>query len=89
MSGSSRSLYLFIRRVIRHPSNYRSVPHLSTTNKILFKLLLSRSTPYAEEIIGDDQCGFRSNISTNDQIFCIRQILEKNGNKMKQYINYL
>jgi hypothetical protein len=34
-------------------------------------------TQYAEEIIGDHQCGFRRNMSTTDQIFCIRQILEK------------
>jgi hypothetical protein len=30
-----------------------------------------------DEIIGDHQCGFRRNRSTTDQIFCIRQILEK------------
>ena len=34
--------------------------------------------PYAEEVIGDHQCGFRLNRSTTDHIFCIRQILEKN-----------
>jgi hypothetical protein len=28
------------------------------------------------EIIGDHQCGLRSNRSTTDHIFCIRQILE-------------
>ena len=33
--------------------------------------------PYAKEIIGDHQCGFRRNRSTIDHIFCIRQILEK------------
>jgi hypothetical protein len=36
-----------------------------------------KTTPYAEEIIGDHQCGFRCNRSTTDHIFCIRQILEK------------
>jgi hypothetical protein len=30
-----------------------------------------------DAIIGDHQCGFRRNRSTTDQIFCIRQILEK------------
>jgi sorting nexin-29 len=34
-------------------------------------------TPYAEEIIGDHQCGFRHSRSTTDHIFSIRQILEK------------
>jgi len=45
--------------------------------KNLCNILLSRLTPYAEEIIGVHQCGFRSNRPTTDHIFCIRQILEK------------
>src|SRR5215468_9471518 len=40
-------------------------------------ILLSRLIPYAEEIIGDHQRGFRRNRSTTDHIFCILQILEK------------
>jgi len=42
--------------------------------KILSNILLSRLTPYAEDIIGDHQCGFRCNRSTTDHIFCICQI---------------
>ena len=38
--------------------------------------LLSRLTPYSEEIIEDHQCGFWRNRSTTDRIICIRQILE-------------
>ena len=45
MGGRSRSMYLFIRKVMRHCSNYRGMPLLSTTNKILINFLLSRSTP--------------------------------------------
>jgi len=44
---------------------------------ILSNILLSRLSPYTEEIIGDHQCGFRRNRSTTDHMFCIRQILEK------------
>ena len=58
-------------------SNYRSISLLSTTYKIFCNILLSDLTPYAEEIIGDHQCGFQCNRSTTDHIFCIRQILEK------------
>ena len=58
-------------------SNYRGISLLPTTYKILSNILLSRLTPYAAEIIGDHQCGFRRNMSTTDHIFCIRQILEK------------
>jgi len=50
---------------------------LPTTYKILSNILLSRLTPYAEEIIGDHQCGLRRNRSTTDQLFYIRQMLEK------------
>ena len=39
--------------------------------------MLSRLTPYAQEIIGDHQCGFRCNRSTTDYVSCIHQILEK------------
>jgi len=62
---------------------------LSTTYKMVSNILLSRLTPYAEEIIGDHQCEFRRSRSTTDHIICIRQILEKkNGNTMKQCIIY-
>ena len=50
---------------------------MPTTYKILSNILLSRLIPYAEEVIGDHQCGFQRNRSTTDHIFCIRQILEK------------
>ena len=50
---------------------------MSTTYRILPNILLSKLTPYAEEIIVDHQCVFRSNRSTADRIFCIRKILEK------------
>ena len=51
---------------------------MPTTYKILSNILLSRLIPYAKEIIGDHQCGFRRNRSTIDHISCIRQIIEKN-----------
>jgi hypothetical protein len=74
-------------------SNYRGISLLSTSYKILSNILLSRLTPYVDEIIGDHQCEFRRNPSTTDQIFCIRQILEKkweyNGSSMGLYISYL
>jgi hypothetical protein len=58
-------------------SNYRGIPLLSTSYKILSIILLSRLRPYIDKIIGDHQCGFQRNRPTTDQIFCIRQILEK------------
>ena len=57
--------------------NYRGISLLSTSYKIFSNIHLPRMTPYANEIVGEYQCGFRSNRSTVDHIFSIRQILEK------------
>jgi hypothetical protein len=56
-------------------NNYRGISLLPATYKILSNILLSRLIPYAEEMIGDNQCGLRHNRSTTDHIICIRQIL--------------
>ena len=58
-------------------NNYRGISLLPTTYKMLSNILLSMLMPYAEEFIGDHQCGFQRNRSTTDHIFCISQILEK------------
>ena len=39
-------------------NNYRGISLLSTPYKILSNIVLSRLTPYVEEIILDDQRGF-------------------------------
>jgi len=65
------------KRDKRDCNNYSGISLLPATYKILSNILLSRLTPYAKEIIGDHQCGFRRNRSTIDHIFCFRQILEK------------
>jgi len=58
-------------------STYRGISLLLTTYKILPNILLSGLTPYAENIIGDHQCGFRRSKSTTDHVLCICQILQK------------
>jgi hypothetical protein len=44
---------------------------------MLSNIPISKSTPYADEIIRDHQCGFQCYRSTTNYIFCICQILEK------------
>ena len=44
---------------------------------LLSNIMLSSLIPYAKEIFGYHQCGFRRNRSTIDHKFRIRQILEK------------
>jgi Mg2+/citrate symporter len=67
--------------------NYLSL--LPTTYKVLLNILPSELTPYVKKITGVYHCEFRRNVSTTDHIYCIRQILEKNGTIMGQYISYL
>jgi hypothetical protein len=69
-------------------NNYREISLLSTSHKMLSNILLSRLSPYVDDASGDNQCGFRRNRSTSDQIVCIRQILEKSGSNIRQYISY-
>jgi len=76
-SERSQSWCLFIRNVI---VLIIDAYHFRQLHKILCNILLSRLTPYAEEILGAHQCGYRRNRSTTDHIFCICKIL---GGKKK------
>jgi hypothetical protein len=68
-------------------SNYRRISLLSTSYKILSNILLSRLSPYIDEIFGDHLCEFRRNRSTTE-IFCIRQILEKKWEYTELFIDF-
>lgn len=57
--------------------NYRGVSLLCVAYKIFTDLLRQRITPYVEENIGQYQGGFRRGKSTIDQLFIVRQIMEK------------
>ena len=57
--------------------NYRGICVLPTGYKILVKLIYQRLQEYTEEILGEYQAGFRRGRGTSDQIFILRQILEK------------
>jgi hypothetical protein len=73
-------------------NNSRGISLLSTAYKIVSNILLARLTPYVNEVIGDHQCGFRRNRSITNQIFYIRQILEKkweyNGTVHQLFIDF-
>jgi hypothetical protein len=73
-------------------NNYQGISLLSTAYKILSNILLARLNPYVNEIVGDHQCGFRRSRPTMDQIFYIRQVLEKkweyNGTVHQLFIDF-
>ena len=57
--------------------NYRGICLLSIGYKIFAKILYKRLNTHCERVLGDYQAGFRKSRSTVDQIFILRQILEK------------
>lgn len=58
-------------------NNYRGITLLSVVYKTLTTVIRNRLDPHVEAIVGEYQCGFRRNRSTSDQIFSIRQMMEK------------
>jgi hypothetical protein len=73
-------------------SNYRGLSFLSTSYKILSNILLARLSPYADEIMGEHQCGFWGKRSTTEQISYIQQIMEEewvyNGTVLQLFIDF-
>lgn len=58
-------------------NNYREISLLNTTYKVFAKILLGRLQPFADECVGEYQCGFRKGKSTMDQLSVIGQIIGK------------
>ena len=57
--------------------NYRTISLISRSSKVILKVILNRLNPQAEEIIAEEQAGFRTGRSTTELIFKIRILLEK------------
>ena len=58
-------------------TNYRGISLLPSVYKVLSKILSSRLEPHTEAFLSDYQAGFRRQRSTSDQLFSIRQIVQK------------
>jgi hypothetical protein len=58
-------------------SNYRGISLLNKAYKILATVINNRLTTYAEDLLSQEQNGFKRNRSTTDNIFKMRKILEK------------
>ena len=58
-------------------SNYRGISLLNTAYTILATVINNRLKVYAEDLPSQEQNGFKRNRSTTDNIFIMRQILEK------------
>ncbi|KAI8502174.1 hypothetical protein Bbelb_197620 [Branchiostoma belcheri] len=62
---------------LRHCKNYRTISLISHPSKIMLKVLLKRLNAKAEEILAEEQAGFRAGRSTIEQILNCRLIIEK------------
>ena len=56
--------------------NYRGISLTSIVSKTLKKMLLNRMKPSLEEVLRDNQNGFRPGRSTNSHILALRRIME-------------
>jgi len=70
-------------------NNYRGISLLPTSHKILSNILLSRLILYAEEIIGNRQCGFDAGGLLLIIYSAFIKYWRKNGNTMKKFISSL
>ena len=57
--------------------NYRTIGLISHSSKVMLKVILNRLKPQAEEIIAEEQAGFRAGGSTTEQIFNLKILCEK------------
>ena len=57
--------------------NYRTISLVSHPSKVMLRILLNRLKPQAEEIIKEEQAGFRAGRITTEQIFNLRILCEK------------
>ena len=58
-------------------NNYRGISLLSITGKAFARIILGRLQKLAVRVLPESQCGFRSERSTIDMIFSLRQLQEK------------
>ena len=71
-------------------SNYRTISIISHTSKILLRIRFNRLIPQAENILAEEQAGFRKNRSTTEQILNCRLIIKKHIYQQRQvYHNFI
>ena len=58
-------------------NNYRGNTLLDIVYKVFSNVLNERLKKITDNVLGEYQCGFCKNRSTSDQIFIIRQMMEK------------
>lgn len=57
--------------------NWRGISLLDAVGKLLGRVLQNRLQDFAANILPESQCGFRRSRSCTDQLFVVRQVIEK------------
>ena len=60
--------------------NYRTISLISHSSKVVLKVILNTLKPQAEEIIAEEQAGFRAGRSTTEQIFNLESCVKSTSN---------
>uniref|UniRef100_A0A3B1JXQ2 ribonuclease H n=1 Tax=Astyanax mexicanus TaxID=7994 RepID=A0A3B1JXQ2_ASTMX len=74
----------------RHCQNHRTISLISHPSKVMLRVILDRLTSQAEEILAEEQAGFRKGRSTVEQVFNCRVLIEKHIAHQKElYHNFI
>ena len=57
--------------------NYRGISLLSVSGKVFASIILNRCKDALDQVLREEQCGFRNSRVCTDQLFALRRILEK------------
>lgn len=69
-------------------NNYRGISLLSTSYKVLSKIILKRIETYTDSLIEEHQSGFIKGRSTTDQLFIVKETIAKYWEFNKESIIY-
>ena len=69
-------------------SNNRTISLTSHCSKILLKVIADRLKAKLDDEIADEQCGFRTNKGTRDQILNLKLIMEKHRERCHNLYMY-
>ena len=78
-SSSTQSLIITLPKKgnLQLCQNYRIIRLISPSSTVMLKVILNRLKPQAEELIAEEQAGFRAGRSTTEQIFNLRILCEQ------------
>ena len=70
--------------------NYRGITLLSILGKVFNIIVLNRMKTSVDDVLRENQAGFRKGRSCNDMIFALKQVIEKSLEFQKPcYINFV